>query len=349
MREIGPNLERDRERESLGTRLGYSVWSWKVPRPHSQKGWAGRYLGRYAGAALDGPPTETTIFIPSRPALTAQLLSIKQGSHALLQPPARCPFSQGRWTPPPISTIAKAMHVDYRGSPVRWRQVTFLTPRWGVTHTGTAPRGARKGRRRPLRYFVCRETHRVSLIPSCPGNQALRGGKHTTNGRWRHGCPRRARRATKGFVVWDGTPSGSNQPTADCRRMRSTAEKTRGYVDGQANLVDDQMRPEMRQCHHWEASETPKYVPLGRNIFAGLASISSIHQAWLCHTAICAPAAQPLKLACFQGCCLRNDPLEMPSSTTPALTAAHIGVAEHDEVGKHPFLPDQALCCLPRR
>lgn len=43
--------------------------------------------------------------------------------------------------------------------------------------------------------------------------------------------------------------------------------KTRGCVDGQANLVYNQMRQDatkcdqMRQCRRWEAPETPKYVP----------------------------------------------------------------------------------------
>lgn len=57
--------------------------------------------------------------------------------------------------------------------------------------------------------------HRVSLIPSFPGMQTLRGCQHATN---------RSLSPTKGSVVWDGTPSGANQPSADCRRMQSTAE-----------------------------------------------------------------------------------------------------------------------------
>lgn len=184
-------------------------------------------------------------FIPSRPALAAQLLSIKQGSHG--PPPARGPFSQGRWTPPPTSTTAKAFHVHYRAD-YRWRAGHISD-----TTMGRDPHryGASRRTRGRSAIFVS-GTHRVSLIPSFPGIQALGRGKHATNGRWM---------PTKGSAVWDGTPSGSNQPSADCRRMRSTAEKTRGCVDGQANLVYNQMRPEMRQCRRWEALETPKIRP----------------------------------------------------------------------------------------
>lgn len=88
---------------------------------------------------------------------------------------------------------------------------------------------------------------------------------------------------------------------------------------------------QMQQCRRWEATETPKYVP-GQK-YVCWASISSIPRAWPCHTATCAPAAQPLKLAYFQGCRPRNDPLEKPSPTILALTAEHNGVAEKREGG----------------
>ena len=113
---------------------------------------------------------------------------------------------------------------------------------------------------------------------------------------------------------------GPNQASADCRRMRSTAEN--------AGLRRRAGEP------HWQSSATlgsngdPQIRPWAESPLLGFDQPDPPRpEAWPCHTATCAPAAQSLKLADFQVCCLRDDPLEKPRPTILALTAAHNGVA----------------------
>lgn len=93
----------------------------------------------------------------------------------VLNPRPPVPPPKARWTPPPIP-IAKSVPAHcsaYR----RLRQITILMRRRGHgPHSNSASR--------PMGEWpaiLVPGTHRVSLIPSFPGVQTLRGGQHATN------------------------------------------------------------------------------------------------------------------------------------------------------------------------
>lgn len=219
----------------------------------------------------------------------------------MVLPPPPVTSSRAGWTPPP-APIAKSCPSIAKPT-ADLRQITFLTRRLEA-----------HGR------YAC-DTHAGK--PSCKPDPDLSrysrpwaGGQHATNRGW---LP------TKGSVVWDGTPSGPNQPSADCRRMQSTAENAGLRRQGRRTSLTT-------KCDSAVGGSTgDPQIPSWAKKDVSWASISSIPQAWPCHTATCAPAAQPLKLAYFQGSCLRNHPLGKPSPTILALTAAHNGVAEREE------------------
>lgn len=159
--------------------------------------------------------------------------------------------------------------------------------------------------------------HRLSLIPIVPGTPGP--GHEVSTLRTVAGCPRRGplygmepHRAPTNRVLTAGACNPQLRTRGCADRRTSLTTKYDNAVGGSTG--DPQIPPWARKDVCW-------------------ASISSIPQAWPCHTATCAPAAQPLKLAYFQGCCLRNDPLGKPSPTILALTAAHNGVAERKEGG----------------